>query len=558
MPDLRARSVAHPTQTGNNLWVRLELAGFLVMHDRHARQEYHDGSGHAGRPEVLFPTFTFAVFFAVVLPLSWALRGRPVAWKVLILAASAVFYGYWDWRFLGLLATLIMVNEIVAVAVHRSRDQVQRRRLTAAAVVFDLALLGVFKYYGFFVASLEDSFGWEGPALDIVLPVGISFFTFQAISYVVDVKRGEATPAPLLDFAVYLSFFPQLVAGPIVRATEFLPELRAGRRPDEVEMGRAVLLIGRGLFKKVVVADFLGRAIVDDAFGTPGEYGALDVLFGVYGYAIQIYADFSGYTDMAIGLALLLGFRFPQNFDRPYAAVSVQDFWRRWHMTLSRWLRDYLYVPLGGNRAGRSATYRNLLVTMALGGLWHGAAWTFVVWGLYQGLGLAAERALSEARGEPDVEFDAADVRLREIARLHSGAEVDAWREDPTSPVPFSPLAVRRLWLGRLVTFHFVCAGWVVFYAGTIAGGGLDAAIDVFTALGQGWGQTPELLNPLVLAVILTAIAAQYVPPLLARQLSAMFSTLRPSLVAIGFAVWIMIVTALGPEGVSEFIYFQF
>ncbi|MEM9465726.1 MAG: MBOAT family protein [Actinomycetota bacterium] len=507
---------------------------------------------------MLFPTFTFAAFFAVVLPLSWALRGRPVAWKTLILVASYVFYGYWDWRFLGLLAAMTLVNEVAAVGIHRATTDTGRTRLTALAVVFDVGVLAVFKYYGFFVSSLEDSFGWEGPALDIVLPVGISFFTFQAISYVVDVKRGEASPAPLLDFAVYLAFFPQLVAGPIVRATEFLPELRAGRTPDQIEFGRAVLLIGRGLFKKVVVADFLGRAIVNDAFGTPGEYGGLDVAMGVYGYAIQIYADFSGYTDMAIGLALLLGFRFPQNFDRPYAAVSVQDFWRRWHMTLSRWLRDYLYVPLGGNRSGRFATYRNLLITMGLGGLWHGAAWTFVVWGLYQGLGLAVERALGEARGEPDVEFDAADVRIREIARLHSGAEVDAWREDPTSPVPFTPLAVRRLWLGRLVTFHFVCVGWVVFYAGTVTGGGLGTAIDVFAALGQGWTSAPELLNPLVALVIVGSLAVQYVPPLLARQLSAMFSTIRPPLVAAGFAMWIMIVVALGPEGVSEFIYFQF
>ena len=507
---------------------------------------------------MLFPTFTFAVFFAVVLPLSWALRGRPVAWKSLILVASYVFYGYWDWRFLGLLAAMTLVNEVAAVGIHRAASPAARGRLTAAAVVFDLGVLAVFKYYGFFVSSLEDSFGWEGPVLDIVLPVGISFFTFQAISYVVDVKRGEATPAPLLDFAVYLSFFPQLVAGPIVRATEFLPELRASRTPDRVELSRGVLLIGRGLFKKVVVADFLGRAIVSDAFGTPGEYGGLDVLMGIYGYAIQIYADFSGYTDMAIGLALLLGFRFPQNFDRPYAAVSVQDFWRRWHMTLSRWLRDYLYVPLGGNRAGRLATYRNLLITMGLGGLWHGAAWVFVVWGIYQGLGLAVERALGEARGVPEVEFDAADVRIREIARLHSGAEVDAWREDPTSPVPFTPLAVRRLWLGRLVTFHFVCVGWVVFYAGTVTGGGLDTAWDVFAALGQGWTRAPELLNPLVGLVIAASFAAQYVPPLLARQLSAMFSTFRPALVAVGFAVWIMVVVALGPEGVSEFIYFQF
>ena len=507
---------------------------------------------------MLFPTFTFAAFFAVVVPLSWALRGRPVAWKLLILVASYVFYGYWDWRFLGLLAAMTLVNEVAAIGTHRAVSDRRRRRIMALAVGFDLGVLAVFKYYGFFVSALEDSFGWEGPALNIVLPVGISFFTFQAISYVVDVKRGEVAPAPLLDFAVYLSFFPQLVAGPIVRATEFLPELRANRRPDQVELGRAVLLIGRGLFKKVVVADFLGRAIVSDAFGTPGEYGGLDVLFGVYGYAIQIYADFSGYTDMAIGLALLLGFRFPQNFDRPYAAVSVQDFWRRWHMTLSRWLRDYLYVPLGGSRAGRYATYRNLLITMGLGGLWHGAAWTFVVWGLYQGFGLAVERVLGEVRGVPETEFDAADVRVREIARLHSGAEVDAWRQDPTSPVPFTPLAVHRLWLGRFITFHFVCAGWVVFHAGTVTGGGLATAFDVFAALGRGWNQAPDLVNPLVGFVIAGSIAVQYVPPMLARQLSAMFSTLRTPAIVIGFAVWITLVVALGPEGVSEFIYFQF
>ena len=514
-------------------------------------------AGVGGRRGVLFPTFTFAAFFAVVLPLSWAVRGRPQAWKLVVLTASCVFYGYWDWRFLGLLAAMTLVNEVAAVAIHRSSGAGRRHALTAA-VVFDLGVLALFKYYGFFVSSLEDSFGWEGPALDIVLPVGVSFFTFQAMSYVIDVHRGDTTPAPLLDFAVYLSFFPQLVAGPIVRATEFLPELRSQRVPDSVEAGRAVLLIGRGLLKKVVVADFLGRAIVQDAFGTPGEYGALDVLFGIYGYAIQIYADFSGYTDMAIGIALLLGFRFPQNFDRPYAAVSVQDFWRRWHMTLSRWLRDYLYVPLGGNRRGRAITYRNLLITMGLGGLWHGAAWTFVVWGLYQGLGLAAERRLSELRGEPDEVFNAADVRIRELARLHSGAEVDAWREDPTSPVPFSPLAVRRLWLGRLVTFHFVCVGWVIFYAGTVPGGGLGSAFEVLGALTSGWGTAPELLNPLVVLVVVGSIAAQFVPPLLARQLSAMFSTLKPAVVAVGFALWIMIVVSLGPEGVSEFIYFQF
>ena len=502
---------------------------------------------------MLFPTFTFAAFFAVVLPVSWVLRPHVVGWKLFVLAASYTFYGYWDVRFLLLLAAMTVGNEIAAIAIHRSRAAVARRAALSFAVALDLGVLAFFKYYDWFTDSLESNIGLSGPALDIVLPIGISFFTFQAISYVVDVYRQDTTPARLLDFAVYLSFFPQLVAGPIVRAVEFLPELRSQRVPDQVEAGRAVILIGRGLFKKVVIADFLGRAIVNDAFGTPGEYGGLDILFGIYGYAIQLYADFSGYTDMAIGIALLLGFRFPQNFDRPYAAVSIQDFWRRWHMTLSRWLRDYLYFPLGGNRRGRLMTYRNLLITMALGGLWHGAAGTFVVWGLYHGLGMAGERFMSDLRGEQDVPLDSRDVRIREIARLHSGAAVDAWREDPSSPVPFTPLEVQTLWLGRLVTFHFVCVGWVIFNSDSLGRAG-----DVLAGVFQGWGTTPELVNPLVVLVVVGAIAAQYVPPLLARQWSATFSTLHPTAVAVGFAVWIMIVVALGPEGVSEFIYFQF
>jgi len=489
----------------------------------------------------------------VVLPLSWYLRGRFTAWKLMILTASYVFYGYWDSRFLLLLASMTFGNEVAAVAIHRAGREGMRRVLVGAAVALDLCVLGFFKYYGFFTDSLERSFGLSSPALDVVLPIGISFYTFQAISYVVDIFRRESAPARLLDFAVYLSFFPQLVAGPIVRASEFLPELRAQRVPSQVEAGRAVQLIGRGLFKKVVIADFLGRSIVDATFATPGQFGGADMLAGIYGYAIQLYADFSGYTDMAIGLALLLGFRFPQNFDRPYAAVSIQDFWRRWHMTLSRWLRDYLYFPLGGNRSGGWQTHRNLLITMALGGLWHGAGGTFVVWGVYHGLGLAGERFLSDMRGEQDRPLEAVDVRIRELALLHSGASVEPWREDPTSPVPFTPMDVRRLWVGRLVTFHFVCVGWIIFNASS-----LSRAWDVLAGVFQGWTTSPELLNPLVGAVIVVSLAVQFVPPLLARQWSAMFSTVRPGVVAVGFALWVMIVVALGPEGISDFIYFQF
>ena len=370
----------------------------------------------------------------------------------------------------------------------------------------------------------------------------------------------------LLDFAVYLSFFPQLVAGPIVRATEFMPQMRfrprtASRRclrddadgseqlglwadrdmafpsgvGHPVELGRAAQLIGRGMFKKVVVADFLAAAIVEDAFASPDSYGALDVLFGVYGYAVQIYADFSGYTDMAIGVALLMGFRFPQNFDRPYAAVSVQDFWRRWHMTLSRWLRDYLYIPLGGNRRGRVRTYINLLVTMGLGGLWHGAAGVFIVWGLYQGAGLAAERFAGEVRAKRGSERTDSPV--------------------PAGAVPAEPgvLSSLGLWLRVLLVFHFVCVGWVLFNSETLSQAGA-----IYTRVVAGWGVGPELLTPTVLAVIVGSVLMQYVPVSFATNWSARLAAAPTVLIAAGFAVWTMIVVALGPEGVADYIYFQF
>ena len=505
---------------------------------------------------VLFPTFTFAAFFAVVLPVSWALRRRPVPWKLFVLGASYWFYAAWDRRFVLLLAAMTLVNAASARLNQRFRRPAARKSALAAGVVFDLGVLGFFKYYGFFTQSLETNLGISSPALRIVLPIGISFFTFQAISYVVDVHRGRTPPAPLLDFAVYLSFFPQLVAGPIVRAAEFLPQMRfpprkrRGRgvepmqlelwpdpnRPaaDRVELGRAAQLIGRGMFKKVVVADFLAGAIVDETFASPGAHSALDVLFGVYGYAVQIYADFSGYTDMAIGVALLMGFRFPQNFDRPYAAVSIQDFWRRWHMTLSRWLRDYLYIPLGGNRRGRVRTYVNLLVTMGLGGLWHGAAGVFVVWGLYQGVGLAAERLSGELWS------------ARKAARADGRDRASRRRE----PGAGSALGA---WLRVVAVFHFVCGGWVLFNSASLAHAG-----DVFARLVQGWGTESELLTPVIVAVIVGSILAQYVPVGLARRWETRLAQAPATVIAAGFAVWIMIVVAFGPEGVADYIYFQF
>ncbi len=346
-----------------------------------------------------------AIALAVVAVVRWLdLRGLT-RWNVFMLVASYVFYGNYDWHFVALLAGSTVVNQGLSTAIDRAGDDRRRRFFLVVAVVANLGVLAWFKYKGFFEESASSilaplGIDFEPPARAIVPPVGISFFTFQALSYVIDTYRRKIRPVPLLEFGVYLSFFPHLVAGPIVRAAEFLPQLRVPRDARKVDSGLAFWLIAVGLFKKVVVSSYLADAIVDPVFRIPSQHQAVDTLLGIYGYAIQIYCDFSGYTDMAIGLVLLLGFRFPQNFDAPYTSASLQEFWRRWHMTLSRWLRDYLYIPLGGNQRGPNRAYVNLFLTMLIGGLWHGAAWTFVIWGALHGGYLAGERWFAGRRRE--------------------------------------------------------------------------------------------------------------------------------------------------------------
>jgi len=360
---------------------------------------------------LLFPTIDFAVFFVVVFTLSWLLRPWPRPWKLMILVASFVFYGWWDWRFIFLLGASILINQTGAVLSSTLRDPRSRRAAMVGAILGDVGLLGWFKYYGFLSVNVANGLHKVGlsspaPVLQVALPVGISFFTFMGISYVADVYRGKIAAAGWLDAAVYLSFFPHLVAGPIVRGSELLPQLRERRDPKRIDASRAAWLIVAGLAKKVVISSFLSKNIVDPVFALPHQHSALEVLFAIYGYAIQIYADFSGYTDIAIGVALLLGFRFPENFNAPYSAESLQDFWRRWHMTLSSWLRDYVYIPLGGNRQGRWRTALNIFLTMLIGGLWHGAAWTFVAWGAFHGAGQVIgmfRREHREARDVPNV-----------------------------------------------------------------------------------------------------------------------------------------------------------
>ncbi len=501
---------------------------------------------------VVFPTIEFAAFFVVVLTLSWLLMPHPRLWKPFIIAASYFFYGYADLRFTLLLATVTIVNQAAALALGRWHD----KRILIAAVVADLGLLGWFKYYGFFSLAVDHAlkdvgFGMPLPLLQVALPVGISFYTFQAMSYVADVWRGKIHPCKSLDFAVYQAFFPHLVAGPIVRASEFVPQLATPRDPRKVEATRAFFLIGGGLIKKVVIADLLATRLVDPVFATPGQHSSLEVLVAIYGYAVQIYCDFSAYTEMAIGLALLLGFTFPDNFNRPYTATSLQDFWRRWHMTLSRWLRDYLYISLGGNRKGVRKTYRNLALTMILGGLWHGAAWTFVIWGGIHGTGLAVERWWGDRRNV---------VALPPSTGPGSGGGVSGGgvsgggggvltRERLLAPAGYRMPAVIR----GLITFHIVTLAWVFFRAPDFG-----TAMTVFGRLFSGGGPSP-LVTSTVLLAIFAGLAVQFVPQGFWPAVQVRFATLSLIWQAALLAALIVVCNAIvGEQGVAPFIYFRF
>ncbi len=468
---------------------------------------------------MLFPTIRFAAFLAVVLPLSWALVPSSQRWKWFMLGASWFFYGSWDWRFIALLALSTAGNHGFAQLVHRAPEGPSRRWAVRAAVAANLGLLGYFKYTTFLFDSGTSvlrgfGFGVAPPLGRIILPVGISFITFQALSYVIDVGRRELAPTSMLDFGVYLSFFPHVGAGPIVRASEFLPQLAHRPDPRRVDVGPAFWLIAAGLFKKVVVASFLADRIVDPLFANPQQHGGLEALFGVYAYAIQIFADFSGYTDMAIGIAALLGFTFPRNFASPYTATSVQDFWRRWHMTLSRWLRDYVYIPLGGSRKGRRRTSINIFLTMLLGGLWHGAAWTFVAWGALHGGWQVLERGWRRRSG-----------RHRSVG--------PGWA-----------------WPQRVLTFHVVCLGWVFFRADSFPTAG--------AVLGRLLEASPTPLNAVVPVVVVLMLAAQFVPSDVVDRARFGLAQVHPAVLGLGLGAAIIVIDVLGPEGVAPFIYFQF
>ncbi len=475
---------------------------------------------------MLFPTVDFALFFCLVFLGHWVFNHDARAWKWFMIGASYFFYAWWDARYLLLLAGVSVICQLAAITVSRQDDDRRRMWAMGVGVALTLAPLLFFKYYGFFTVNVTNASAALGlrlspPLIQVILPIGVSFYTFMAISYVVDVYHRKFAVSSWTDVTLYLSFFPHLVAGPIVRPSELIPQLDVRRDARHVDVVGAGWLILGGLFKKVVIANFLATAIVDEVFGDPTRHGALEIGVGIVAYAVQIYCDFSGYTDIAIGIAKLLGFQFPQNFDRPYSARSIQEFWRRWHMTLSRWLRDYLYIPLGGSRKGTARTYANLMITMLLGGLWHGAAWHFIVWGGLHGVYLMIgqwKRSLRE-RGV--------------LAALPQGRWVEVLR-----------------WLGA---FGLVCVAWVFFRADSVG-----TALTMLRRVLSGAGGQTDLVTVRVLAAIAIGLATQFVPHAPAERIKASISRLQPIPMGVAAGVVLFAITTLGPRGVAPFIYFQF
>jgi D-alanyl-lipoteichoic acid acyltransferase DltB (MBOAT superfamily) len=473
---------------------------------------------------MLFNSFEFALLFPAVFILYWSLKDRVRLQNYLLLLASYIFYGYWDWRFLSLIWLSTITDYIVGHLIRQAqvRNDVRRaKRWLLVSVGVNLGILGFFKYAGFFVDSFIELFSAAGISLEvstlnIILPVGISFYTFQTMSYSIDVYRKKIEPCrDPLGFAVYVAFFPQLVAGPIERAKTLLPQILSRRSLtfDSVYTGLSLCVLG--FFKKVYVADNLAPH-VDRLFSLSDPTGT-EVAFAAWLFAFQIYADFSGYSDIARGTARLLGIELRLNFRLPYFSANPQEFWHRWHISLSTWLRDYLYIPLGGNKGGSAKTYRNLMITMLLGGLWHGAAWTFVVWGAYQGALLAAHRAI--------------------IGRHPTGERVKRFHLAKSVRI--------------LLFFQLVCVGWLIFRAPSIASLGV-----MIEGLFSTWSWPEQ--------VYLDALVAFVMPLLLYEGGSVLLRSSGLSQKTVGQVAYasmlgvIAYLTASMPAESIGFIYFQF
>jgi alginate O-acetyltransferase complex protein AlgI len=462
--------------------------------------------------------FLFTGFLWVYILLSET--QRP---KLIFVTLFSLYFYYKSSGFYFLLLLLATVVDFyLAQAIHSSSDRLKRKSLMIASLMVNLGVLGYFKYTNFFVEIFSGlSGGEESVAFDIFLPVGISFFTFQSLSYTIDVYRGTLKPVDdILDYAFYLSFFPQLVAGPIVRAADFLPQLRKPTFVSNEMLGRGIFLIATGLFKKAVISDYISINFIDRVFDSPTLYTGFENLVAIYAYALQIYCDFSGYSDMAIGIALLLGFHFNINFDSPYQSQNITEFWRRWHISLSTWLRDYVYVSMGGNRKGIVRTYINLMVTMLLGGLWHGASWRFVLWGALHGAALAVHKFFLTITDS-------------------------------------TPLPRYRKVLHVFLTFHFVCFCWLFFRAESldIVSLMLDQITSNFTL--SVWPQFFEGYRYVVFLLFL-GYALHFVPSHIQKKVEQRMIRFPLAIKAVCVVIIIVWVIQTKTAGVQPFIYFQF
>ncbi len=483
---------------------------------------------------LIFSSGLFMIMFAVFIVIYTLLRKMSIARTLFVLAFSYYFYYKSSGFYFFLIAVVTCSDYLIAEIISKTESRARRKSLVALSLIIDLGLLAYFKYTNFFGQMWSEISGAPWHDLAIFLPVGISFFTFQSLSYTIDVYRGKIQPVRnLLDYAFYVSFFPQLVAGPIVRASDFIPQMYRPIVVTREMLGMGFWFVITGLFKKAVISDYISINFVERVFDNPEQFTGLENLLGIYGYGLQIYCDFSGYSDMAIGLALLMGFRFNINFNNPYKAVSITDYWRRWHISLSTWLRDYIYISLGGNRKGKFRQYLNLFITMFLGGLWHGASINFVVWGAFHGVALVLHKMwMSLTKG---------------------------WG-----------FFQSKIWnvLMVFVTFNFVSFGWLFFRNSDLS---LTAMIN-----NNDWGNMGVMLSQMltkfhpelflkvvtnywqVFALIALGYTLHFVPDSLSQSCKRAFVKMPVVFYALALLVLIVIITQVKTSEIQPFIYFQF
>jgi len=475
---------------------------------------------------MLFPTFGFFYFFAVVIILNWFFKKWPFFWRLFLVIASYYFYFVWDFRFLFILVGVSIFNFFSSLAIFRNFFG-RKKFFLYLSVIVNLSVLVLFKYYEFFRASFESLFFGIGlpinfPLLEIILPVGLSFYILRVISYNADVYSGKITEMPLfLDVLLYVAFFPQLLAGPIMRAPEFLAQLKDGGSKKIDNLWESFTYIILGLFKKIVISSYLVLNITDDVFSVPQNHSRLVVLLAVFAYSVVIYFDFSAYSDMSIGFAGLLGFKSPLNFDRPYLSQNLQDFWRRWHITLSSWFRDYVYIPLGGNKKGPLGKYINLIIVMVLAGLWHGASINFIIWGLLNGLGLVAVHIYYDYKKRKNLYKTENNNLIKKFF---------CW----------------------LTTFIFISFAWIFFRSNTVG----DAFVLIKTIFNP-----LKTAEPIQLYVILMTLVG-FLFFIFEKQIFQGFKFIQekmPIFLTVIFIIFIVIlIFKMSPDTIPSFIYFGF